>query len=75
MLTMFVEYVVDFIYVPFQKCFVRYVPIVRWHGDFVDDVLHDSVVSGACAVLLPCASLTGTDEQQNIECGMCYRLK
>jgi len=27
-----------------------------------------SVVLGACAVLLPCASLTGTDEHGNIKC-------
>jgi len=66
MLLMIVEYVVDFIHVPFQECFVRYVPSVRWHGNLVDDVLHGSVVSGASATLLTRASLTGTDEQRNV---------
>jgi len=49
-----------------QKYFVSYVPSVRWHGNLVDNVLHGSVVSGASAALLTCASLTGTDEQRNI---------
>jgi len=63
---MIVEYVVDFIHVPFQECFVSYVPSVSWHGNLVDDVLHSSVVSGASATLLTLASLTGTDKQRNI---------
>lgn len=60
MLTMVVEYLVDFTHVSFRECFVQYVRGIRWHQNFIHDVL-DSVVSGASAVALSCASLARTD--------------